>query len=110
MATGFVRIVILFGGLYTPYGWSGGGGGGRTSHIFRGCRSWIGALYSLDDGLAENFMHESSDWAPPRCKVTYFGVDERKECVEMDAKMKMILSLTVAYGSGGADALIFGMI
>lgn len=59
-----------------PYGWSGGGG--RTSHRFMGSRT--GALYSLELGLAEHFMHESSDCAP-RCRVT------------------------VAYGSGGADCI-----
>lgn len=57
IATGFVRMVILLGGLYTPYGWSGGGG--NTSHKLSG--SLTGALYSLDEGLAEHLMQESSD-------------------------------------------------
>lgn len=72
IATGFVRMVMLLGGLYALYGWSGGGG--NTSHRLSDSRT--GALYSLDDG--EHLIHESSDWAP-RCSVT------------------------VAYGSGGAD-------
>lgn len=80
--TGFVRIVILLGALYEPYGWSGGGG--RTSQMFSG--SLIGALYSLDDGEIEHLMHESSDWMAPCCSVT------------------------VAYGSGGTELLrIFEM-